>query len=509
MADEIKPAAVEAPSTQDQANAPANPQGEEEELTAQQFLDESDRAMALKQWTQAADGYAQALELLQAEHAEDAPAIAPVLHKYGRCLLEHAIVNSGPFGAGGSKEASIPEPKRQQQPKASGSSSRVSGSMSASAAKPVDPRFHFSGDAEDEEEEDDDAEEQGGENEEEEEDDFSIAFSVLDFARVIYQKALCGPQASSESDESSSTTAVQADPNATLTTLDGKVWKVTRIKNELAQVFDNLGDVGLESENFQQATSDYESALSLLSPLLHPHSRRLADAYLRLGLALEYHPDPAKQSSTIQYIESATNTLKLRLEAIETRRKITSEQGEQESSKHASAILAKEEKIAAENQEENNSTPSSLLPDEKDDVAEMDSHKLNTEAKEIQEVINELQAKIQDIAANKGTASSSSAAAAAPTTAEATKAALQQAINDAFLGASTNSEASNPFSAASSTAPVNDLSSMVRKKKKRTDEDQEDSTNSKGKGKAVANGGHEQVETGSSAGSEAKKPRVE
>lgn len=224
---------------------------------------------------------------------------------------------------------------------------------------------------------------------------------------------------------------------------------------------------------------------------------------------MEYHPDPVKQSSTIQYIESATNTLKLRLEAVETRRKTLSEQGEKESSRQAGAIQAKEEKVADENAGDGKSTPSSVLPDEKDDVAEMDAIKLDKEAKDIQEVIAELEAKVQDISANsanrdQGGASSSTSAP----TAEATKAALQQAINDAFLGASTNAEASNAFSGGSSSAgPVNDLSSLVRKKKKR--DDQEDTSSTKGKGKAVANGSDEQAAADSSTGPDAKKPRVE
>lgn len=109
MADEQKTTATAADSA-------AEPQ---EELTAQQFLDESDRFMALKQWEKAADGYAQALELLQQDaEAEQAPELAPVLHRYGKCLLEYAIATSGALGGGGSKEA--PMPKKPKQPKASG-----------------------------------------------------------------------------------------------------------------------------------------------------------------------------------------------------------------------------------------------------------------------------------------------------------------------------------------------------------------------------------------------------
>lgn len=48
------------------------------------------------------------------------------------------------------------------------------------------------------------------------------------------------------------------------------------------------------------------------------------------------------------------------------------------------------------------------------------------------------------------------------------KAALQQAINEALLGASTNAHPLSGGSAAAHTGPINDLSGMVKKKKKQS-----------------------------------------
>lgn len=111
---------------------------------------------------------------------------------------------------------------------ASGSTSKPS--HSSLKATTQDPRFSFSGDAES-----DDEEEEGGEEEEEEgdkEDDMSVAFSVLDFARVLYEKSL------------------EAADGPRLECLDGSVLGELEIKAELAEVLNDLGDVGLESGEF-------------------------------------------------------------------------------------------------------------------------------------------------------------------------------------------------------------------------------------------------------------------
>lgn len=43
---------------------------------------------------------------------ENTPALAPILHSYGRALLEHAIQTSGALGGGGGAGVSAPEPKK-------------------------------------------------------------------------------------------------------------------------------------------------------------------------------------------------------------------------------------------------------------------------------------------------------------------------------------------------------------------------------------------------------------
>lgn len=502
-AGEAAPASDAAPSAPAEKQDEAATSSQEESVPPRRRLDDAERLMALKQWEQAADEYAQALDGLREEFPDEhSPQLAPVLHRYGRSLLEHAIATSGALGGGGGQQdAPMPVKKKKSSKAASG---EAGPSSSSSSAKPADPRFSFSGDADDDEEDEEEEEAGAQGQEEEDEDDLSVAFAVLDLARIIYQKLL-------DSDANAA--------SASLTTIQGQSWNHVRIKNELAEVLNDLGDVGLETENFQQASSDYETSLQLLSPLLHPHSRRLADAYLRLGLALEFHPEDKRQAEAPNYVQSAANTLRARLDALQRRREILQRGGSEEARSQAAAAQLREEKAKEESAAEagegegaaaakgkgkgKEAVTSEGVPAERDDVAEMDEPRVERELKDVEEMIADLDAKLEDsnnnaAAAPNGAGSSSSAGGSALP--DAAKQALQQAINEAFLGASTNSLAQPR---APADGPVNDLSGMVRKKKRPAAAEED---TGKGKGKeAVAPAG--QAEEGS--GSTSKKARVE
>lgn len=416
--------------------AEANPSS-----TARQLIDESKRHFALKEYAASIDKVAQALEQLSSEYAEDADQLAPVLHLYGRSLLENFIINSAALGGGGGS-AALPAPSAPAPaPVASGSSSKPSGSAAgSSSAVKNDPRFSFSGDAEDDDDEEDEAAAGAAGGEGDDEDDLQVAFSVLDLARVIYQRIL-------------------DSPSPTLTTLGGQEWGATRIKAELAEVMNYLGDVGLEAENFQQASSDYESSLDTLLPLLLPHSRRLADAHLRLGLALEFHPDVDQRKGAKSHVQAASDVLAARIAAIQSRI---------DSDSAASEVTEEEGK-------------------EKDDLAQLsDKAALQKELEDVQGMKKEIDTKLEEYETEDGQAQlngqpdltgvlglSADAAAGGVST----KDALQQAIKDAFLGASEGDGGVNPFTgaakSASADAPVNNLSSMVKRKKKVEGDDAE------------------------------------
>ncbi|KDN44565.1 hypothetical protein K437DRAFT_257000 [Tilletiaria anomala UBC 951] len=420
--------------------------------STRRLYDEAKRELALKQYSPAADKLARVLEALQdregegeEKHAQDAPILAPILHRYGKAMLGLAVANSGALGSGGTDPTG--GAAAQATPLAAGESP-----SSTSTSKANDPRFSFGGDAEEEMEEvEDDGQEQQAEDDDEDEDDFGLAFTVLDLARVIYEKRLDADGAS-----------------PSLTTYEGEQIPALQIKAQLAEVYNDLGDVGLETENFQQASTDYEQSLNILSPLLRAHSRRLADAQLRLGLALEFHPDLAQRPRALQYVTAASTTLKGRLNALKEREQVLSK-GEGIAATNGAAPAAVESKSNGKGKGKEDNDEGKLL--EKDDVADMDAAQVALETKDVQEMIEELSVKLEEYeqhSAAAGDASSSAAASAIGLPGGLNRAALEKAINDAFLGASTNTGAFSGFPGASADLagkPVNDLSGMVKKKR--------------------------------------------
>lgn len=234
------------------------------------------------------------------------------------------------------------------------------------------------------------------------------------------------------------------------------------------------------AENFQQASTDYKTALEMLTPLLQAHSRRLADAYLRLGLALEFHPDAALQATAEKYVRGASTTLQKRLESLDARQRVlqkerdTGETGLATAEAAASEIRSEKAEIESEkrlreegvvrNSQGKEAEVHCETTFEKDDVLAMDLEQVEKEQRDVGEMIQELRLKLEEYASaapGGGMAHSTSTSGPSKETAKET---LQKAINEALLGASTNTlgtpRLSNP------DAPVNDLSAMVKKKKK-------------------------------------------
>jgi HAT1-interacting factor 1 len=104
------------------------------------------------------------------------------------------------------------------------------------------PRFVFGGDAEesDEEEEAGATAAKGENGEDEDDDDLGLAFSILELARIGYEKAL------------------EAEKTATLKTIEGEEWNAVMIKSQLAEVLNHLADVGLESGESDDDVLDHK-----------------------------------------------------------------------------------------------------------------------------------------------------------------------------------------------------------------------------------------------------------
>ncbi|QRV88937.1 SHNi-TPR protein [Ceratobasidium sp. AG-Ba] len=253
-----------------------------EEPTIESEIEVAKRAFALRNFEEAVDHYATALELYRAEKDEDTAEFAELLLLYGRALLENAISQNAVLGK--DKEGEDQKDKAANGAGPSGNSD-----------KPTSDRIHFGGDPESDHEgdttadltgeadetknDDDDAEEN---DEDEPEDDFNAAWDVLDMARAFYDKQ--------EGDD---------------------------MKLKLAQTYMYLGDVSLETEKFEQAVSDYTSGLTIKTQLLPFYSRQVCEAHYRLSLVLDL--TPGKVSEGVRHIEQAIESLKARVTVLKER----------------------------------------------------------------------------------------------------------------------------------------------------------------------------------------------
>ncbi|KAF8889324.1 hypothetical protein BD779DRAFT_1611083 [Infundibulicybe gibba] len=230
--------------------------------TVEEAVEQAKRAFALKKYESSVEHYATALELLTEKAGEDAPETADLYFSYGKALLENAIAQTSVLGKDQPEEAvEVEESKGDAEEEAGDDDPAVDIFAQAQKAE------------EDDEEED---EEEDGEPE----DDFNAAWEVLDLARAIYEK-----QKEADDDE--------------------------EVRLKLADTYIALGDVSLETEKFEQAITDYETALALKIDLLPLSSRHIAEAEYKLSIALDL--TSGRLSDAIVHAELALKSVETRL----------------------------------------------------------------------------------------------------------------------------------------------------------------------------------------------------
>ena len=293
---------------------------------------------AIKDYTPAADLYAQAAELQAEINGEMAMENADLLYSYGKCLYFVAVSNSDVLGgtaAGAKIGNSDPDKKVTKKRKLNGEASnstalsskneeneatgtRTLADVLANGAADVIPErdlnpepaaeteqigskpyFQFTGDDKewansDEDEDDDDAgatgsaaangaEDEGEEAEEaeaeaEEEDDFANAYEILDLARVLFLRKLDTTQQAAFEDSLEGKYVASIDQTP----------EVRETKERLADVHDLQAEISLEGEKFASAVVELQAALALKEELYPVESSVLAECHYKLSLALEF-----------------------------------------------------------------------------------------------------------------------------------------------------------------------------------------------------------------------------
>lgn len=235
---------------------------------------------SLKNFSAAADHYADAAEIQSKLNGEMAPENAELLFNYGRALYKVAIAKSDVLGTKVAQEEKkkprAKKVKKEETIQEEGTSAN-NGASAATAKEQTPaskPYFQLTGmenwDDSDDEEED----EEEGEGQEEEQDDFGDAFEMFEIARVLYHKQLEALEAGDS--------AGKGKGKAELTP------EARSIKEKLADIYGFLVDLSFENERFHDAIPDARTSLALLEDL-HPFGHeKVTSAHYTLSLALEF-----------------------------------------------------------------------------------------------------------------------------------------------------------------------------------------------------------------------------
>lgn len=258
-------------------NEPLAIVAESEELPkTKEKLDELTQAASLqyslKNFSAAADHYADAVEIQAELNGETAPENAELLFYYGRALYKVAVAKSDVLGGKAAQE----DKKKKKAKKETASSSAANGAKTESSKDTAAPKtastyFQLEGD-ENWDTSDDEEDEEGGDAEEE--DDFANAYEIFELARVAYQKQL--------DTLSESTGADKGKAPATLSPAE------RAIKEKLADCHGFLVEISLENERFHDAVADARSSLALQEEINSFEHENVTESHYSLSLALEF-----------------------------------------------------------------------------------------------------------------------------------------------------------------------------------------------------------------------------
>ncbi|KAL7094550.1 hypothetical protein ACP275_11G110800 [Erythranthe tilingii] len=248
---------------------------------ADELMARGSKAAKERDYAEATDCYSRALEIRVAHFGELAPECVNAYYKFGCALLYKAQEETDPFGAMPKKDAV------SQEGSTKGGSVKITETGESSAASVSDnaekseatncsdntPDETVEGKGEEGDEESDAEELADGE---EDESDLDLAWKMLDVARAIVEKL---------SDDTM----------------------------EKVDILSALAEVALEREDVETSLSDYLKALSILTRLVEPDSRLIAELNFRICLCLEIGSKPEE---AIPYCENAVSVCKSRVQRL-------------------------------------------------------------------------------------------------------------------------------------------------------------------------------------------------
>ncbi len=271
--------------------------------TISNLISQANIQYSKKKFEIACDKYAEACELFNKEFGDDD---GDLLLLYGKALFQCGVKNSEIFSS-------------EQNGKESKDITDAAGNEKEKEGKdPNNGLFQFTEDPAEDNEED---EQQDQDNEGKDESDFELAWDVLELARKSFEHQIdLYNSTHPEDEEDNIIKKCKGKGKEKEIEAEGKkeyknqTSELMELKKRLAESYDLLGEISLESENFSQAAVDLESSLKLKLEIYSTESTFISEAYFKLSLALEFClDDPTAKSKSIQNLELAISSVNSRI----------------------------------------------------------------------------------------------------------------------------------------------------------------------------------------------------
>lgn len=427
--------ATTSPSTKapaDSTTAPAAPTEQEVNTrsTAFNHFSQGKRHLLVGDFKSAVSAFKEATVALAELYGEQAPECGDAYYHYGRALLELARKEAGVLGGdldgGSSQEGSTGEEEDDDEEESEESQEEEDGEKKEEG-----------GDNEEEEEgkeeaadgkkkakkEGEGAEEGEGENTEEEEEVSTLqcAWEWLDVARVIFDKQDETPE----------------------------------ISKKRAQIRLSLGEVCMESEDYEGAISEFQKCLAIQGEVLEKDDRCLAETHYQLGLG---HCFSDNFDDAVTHFKAAVEVIQLKIKnlkaRVEEKNTWSKERKEKELAESKDVFYTEEGEIEDLEQ---------LLPDIQHKIVDMEEMKAASAERFQQVAAKALLLGRGEIAGSSGSSGTSSSAAATSAAASASVSASASVFSQAR-----DSEEVSP-SKASDAKQLSTL--QVRRKRKPEEEE--------------------------------------
>ncbi|KAH3678117.1 hypothetical protein WICMUC_001681 [Wickerhamomyces mucosus] len=275
------------------------------------LLEQGAKQYALKNYEKSSELYGEACEIYNTEFNDDDPDL---LYLYGKSLYQIAINKNEIFGAGGDNNNNIGEDDGNLGNKDQDQDHDEDGDQDEN----LNSNYQFSTEVEEEEEnqdQDDEEEDQDDNDREEEEEDkdqdqepqgqdqtdFEIAWEILDLSRSLFDKILSKlikPQ-----------------------NLQDLSIEYNSINFKISEIYNLLGEISLEVENFENSIEDFKKSLDIKSQIFKFNHNYISEIHYKLSLAYEFQ----NNSNNNDNIENAINHLQLSIDSIKQRDEIDNE----------------------------------------------------------------------------------------------------------------------------------------------------------------------------------------